>query len=195
MIKSFFNNTMHVIITALSVVLIMFVVLFSNKTGQIDLKVGDVSTEDIYAPRAIVDSTTTNATREAARKGVENVYIANDNKRLSAVDSISDFFAIATTLRGDEGKSIAAASAQLQAQAKLDISASTALTVMNASKAEFSEIRKVSDIYLSKFRGWFSFNMIDFTPAIGLIIYDVALFLAVVYRHIRNSICCEKDYQ
>lgn len=149
MIKSFFNNTMHVIITALSVVLIMFVVLFSNKTGQIDLKVGDVSTEDIYAPRAIVDSTTTNATREAARKGVENVYIANDNKRLSAVDSISDFFAIATTLRGDEGKSIAAASAQLQAQAKLDISSSTALTVMNASKAEFSEIRKVSDIVSS----------------------------------------------
>ena len=149
MIKSFFNNTMHVIITALSVVLIMFVVLFSNRTGQIDLKVGDVSTEDIYAPRAIVDSTTTNATREAARKGVENVYIANDNKRLSAVDSISDFFAIATTLRGDEGKSIAAASAQLQAQAKLDISSSTALTVMNASKAEFSEIRKVSDIVSS----------------------------------------------
>ena len=37
-------------------------------------------------------------------------------------------------------------------------------------------MRKVSDIYLSKFRGWFSFNMIDFTPAIGLIIYDIALF-------------------
>lgn len=37
-------------------------------------------------------------------------------------------------------------------------------------------MRKISDIYLSKFRGWFSFNMIDFTPAIGLIIYDIALF-------------------
>ena len=37
-------------------------------------------------------------------------------------------------------------------------------------------MRKVSDIYLSKFRGWFSFNMIDFTPAIGLIVYDIALF-------------------
>ncbi len=144
--KSFFKNTMHAVITALCVVLIVFVVLFSNRTGQIDLKVGDVSTEDIYAPRAIVDVTTTNASREAARKGVENVYIANDNKRLSAVDAISDFFAVATTLRSDEEKSIAAASAQLQAQAKLDITDSIALTVMNSSKAEFDEMRKIGDI-------------------------------------------------
>lgn len=37
-------------------------------------------------------------------------------------------------------------------------------------------MRKVSDLYLSKFRGWFSFNTIDFTPAIGLLIYDLALY-------------------
>ena len=146
MIKSFFNNAVHAIITAVSIVLIIFVVLFSNKTGQVELKVGDVSTDDIYAPRAIVDTTTTNATREAARKGVENVYIANDDKRLSAVDSISDFFAVATTLRQDEEKSVAAASAQLQAQAKLDISDSVALTVINASKEQFSQMRKIGEI-------------------------------------------------
>lgn len=146
MIKSFFSNAIHATVTALSIVLIIFVVLFSNKTGQVELSVGDVSTEDIYAPRAIVDTTTTNATREAARKGVENVYVANDDKRLSAVDSISDFFAVATTLRSDEEKSVAAASAQLQAQAKLDIPDSTALTVINATQAQFTEMRKVSDI-------------------------------------------------
>lgn len=146
MIKSFFSNAVHAIITAVSIVLIIFVVLFSNKTGQVELKVGDVSTDDIYAPRAIVDTTTTNATREAARKGVEDVYIANDDKRLSALDSISDFFAVATTLRQDEEKSVAAASAQLQAQAKLDISDSVALTVINASKEQFSQLRKIGEI-------------------------------------------------
>ena len=146
MIKSFFSSAIHAIITAVSIVLIIFVVLFSNKAGQVELSVGDVSTDDIYAPRAIVDTTTTNATREAARKGVENVYVANDNKRLSALDSISDFFAVATTLRNDEEKSVAAAQAQLQAQAKLDIPESTALTVINASPQQFTELRKISDI-------------------------------------------------
>ncbi len=44
------------------------------------------------------------------------------------------------------------------------------------SKRWYIGMRKVSDVYLGRFRGWFSFNMIDFTPAIGLIIYDLALF-------------------
>ena len=106
MIKTLFSNALHAVITTVSLIMIIFVVLFSNRTGQVEIKVGDVSTDDIYAPRAIIDSVTTNATREAARKGVEDVYIANDSKRLSAVDSISDFFAVATTLRNDEKKSV-----------------------------------------------------------------------------------------
>jgi len=149
MIKTLFNNALHAVITTVSLIMIIFVVLFSNRTGQVEIKVGDVSTEDIYAPRAIIDSVTTNATREAARKGVEDVYIANDSKRLSAVDSISDFFAVATTLRNDEKKSVAASSAQLRAQAKLDISDSAALTVINADDAQFKELRKISDIVSS----------------------------------------------
>lgn len=43
-------------------------------------------------------------------------------------------------------------------------------------KGWYIKMRKVSDLYLRRFRGWFSFNMIDFTPAIGLIIYDLALY-------------------
>ena len=43
-------------------------------------------------------------------------------------------------------------------------------------KEWYLKMRKVSDFYLRPFRGWFSFNMIDFTPAIGLIIYDLALY-------------------
>ncbi len=144
--KSFFSNALHAVITGISIVLIIFVVLFSNKAGQVDLKVGDVSTDDIYAPRAIVDTVTTNATREAAKKGVENVYISNESKRLSALDSISDFLALATTLKDDKEKSVAAAQAQLQAQAKLDIPSNVARAVMTTDEAQFAQFRKISDI-------------------------------------------------
>lgn len=146
MIKSFFNNAMHAVITLVCFILIVFVILCSNRSGQVDLKVGDVSTDDIYAPRAIIDTTTTNAGREAARKSVANVYVTNDDKRLSAVDAISDFFALATTLRGEEEKSTAALAAQLQAKAKLNVSESSVLSVMGASDSEFSQMRKIGDI-------------------------------------------------
>ena len=144
--KSFLSNALYAVITGVSIVLIIFVVLFSNKAGQVDLKVGDVSTDDIYAPRAIIDTVTTNATREAAKKGVENVYIPNESKRLSALDSISDFLALATTLKDDKEKSVAAAQAQLQAQAKLDIPSNVARAVMTTDEAQFEEFRKISDI-------------------------------------------------
>lgn len=146
MMKSFFSNALHATITIVSFVLIVFVVLFSNRTGQIEVNIGDVSTVDIYAPRAIVDQTTTNASRNAARKSVENVYIRNDDKRISAVENVTKVFAHATTLRGDESINISAGSAQLQAAVKLDISQKTALALMSASDKEFSALRKVSDI-------------------------------------------------
>ncbi|MBQ6937437.1 MAG: HDIG domain-containing protein [Clostridia bacterium] len=146
MMKSFFSNALHATITIVSFVLIVFVVLFSNRTGQIEVNIGDVSTVDIYAPRAIVDQTTTTASRNAARKSVENVYVRNDDKRISAVENVTKVFAHATTLRGDENINVSAGSAQLQAAVKLDISQQTALALMSASDKEFSALRKVSDI-------------------------------------------------
>ena len=132
--KSFFSNALHATITIVSFVLIVFVVLFSNRTGQIEVNIGDVSTVDIYAPRAIVDQTTTNASRNAARKSVENVYVRNDDKRISAVENVTKVFAHATTLRGDENINVSAGSAQLQAAVKLDISQETALALMKVNE-------------------------------------------------------------
>ena len=36
-------------------------------------------------------------------------------------------------------------------------------------------LRKISDFYLGRFRGWLVVGPIDFTPMIGLIIYEFAL--------------------
>lgn len=146
MIKSFFSNTLHAIITIISVILIIAVVLFSHTPGQVELKSGEVSPEDIYAPRSVVDTTTTEASRDAARKSVANVYKANDDKRLSAVDNINDLFALATTLREGTDEAVISLTAQLQAKAKLDINEKTALSLISASDAQFAQMRKLSAI-------------------------------------------------
>ena len=144
--KAFFGNLLHSAITLVSFVLIIFIVLFSNKTGQIDVKVGDVSTQDIYAPRAIVDLTTTNAGREAARNSVENVYVSNDDKRLSAVENIKEVFAYATTVREDSSATLSSAALKMQAAVKLDISYDTVLSLLSATEQEFAQMRKLTDI-------------------------------------------------
>ncbi len=144
--KKFFSNTLHAIISYISILLIILVVLFSGKSGQVDLEVGQVSPEDIYAPRAVVDTVTTNANREVARKGVENVTDIDSAKTNSAVESVSEFFAVATSLREDADKTPAAAQEYLQAQTKLAISDATARAVIMADNSDFREMRKTGDL-------------------------------------------------
>ncbi len=146
MLNLHFNKAVHIIITVVSLFLILFLVMFSNSVGQLDLKVGDVSEDDIYAPRAIVDQLTTNARREAARKGVEDVYIHNDDKRISAVEDISKVFELASSLRSDKEIYPNKGALELSASVKLKISDETALILLQASDKEFAEMRKTVQI-------------------------------------------------
>lgn len=144
--KAFFNNTLHAIISGISIILIILVVLFSGKSGQVDLKVGEVSPDDIYAPRAVVDTVTTKANRDAAHKSEDNVYRVNVDKTNSAVESVAEFFATATSLRDDPEYSLVSGPEHLVAQTKLTISNSSAYTVMYASQNDLKEMRKTGEI-------------------------------------------------
>lgn len=144
--KSFFDNVTHLIITAVSVILIIFVVLFSNRLGQIDIRVGDVSGEDIYAPRAIVDETTTNAARKAARENVEDVYTPNEDKKIASVKTVNDIFSVASSLRNDEEATKAANAGQLSAQVKIDLSQKSSVALISATDKQFSKMRSTAQI-------------------------------------------------
>ncbi|MBR1970011.1 MAG: HDIG domain-containing protein [Clostridia bacterium] len=134
------------LITALSLLIISIFLLFSNKTGQISLNVGDVSPEDIYAPRAIVDETTTNAGKQAARDSVEKVYIPRDDKRIASVETVTNLFSLATNLRTDKEISASQAAARFRATTKLDITEKSSFTIIKAKEAEFSELRSITEI-------------------------------------------------
>ena len=83
--------------------MIVLLVLFSNKTGQVDLVAGSVSNEDIYAPRSVVDTVTTEIYRKAARDEVKEVYVHNPEKKKTSVADISSVFTIAEKLRNNNG--------------------------------------------------------------------------------------------
>lgn len=129
-----------------SFIFITVIVLFANRSLQIDIISGDVSSTDIYAPRSIVDTINTNALRKAASDGVEDVYIKNDSKRIAASEKLTEFFSAATSLRASEEDAPAAKALKLQAAVKIDISEASAAVFINASEEEFSLMRNVTGI-------------------------------------------------
>lgn len=119
--------------------------LTAGRTGQLELSAGDISTVDVYAPRAIVDKTTTAALREAASKSVQPVYSLDNDLTVAAVDRLNAFFAVATTVRADETYDQAARAIQLEARTNLDVDESCYLALATVSDAVFNEIKKVTD--------------------------------------------------
>lgn len=144
--KRFFNNVRYSVALITCFVSIALIILFSNRIGQIDIKVGDVSETDIYAPRAIVDEETTNARKKAVRDSVKNVYVCDDSKRVNSVEALNEFFSVASTLREDTQSENSAKAAQLKASTKLDISEKACANVISSKKSVFSKIREVTGI-------------------------------------------------
>lgn len=143
MLKSYFNNIIHFIITVASLFLIILLVLFSNKTGQVDLKAGDVSTEDIYAPRSVVDTVTTEIYRQAARDEVKEVYFHNPEKKKTAVADISTVFSIAETIRSEGSSSLNESAQKLIKESPITgLTPETARELIKADKEDFSSMKK-----------------------------------------------------
>ena len=78
MIKKLFGGTKNALITFISILIMIVVIFFSKQVGQIKLAVGDVSSEDIYAPRVIIDTVTTEEKREEARMQVADIYVQDN---------------------------------------------------------------------------------------------------------------------
>lgn len=185
--KTFFNNTLHAIISGISIFLIVLVILFSGKAGQVDLKAGEVSSEDIYAPRAVVDTVTTKANREVARSRDDNIaYKTDTDKTRAAVESISEFFATATSLKKDSGYSTISVRDELVTQSKIKISSSTAFTIaianqnslekMAETKVIVSDIMEkgVSDVSLAKEEFMKAVDKLDLSSSQKEAVTDIA---------------------
>ncbi|MBE7034095.1 MAG: HDIG domain-containing protein [Ruminococcaceae bacterium] len=137
------NNMIYRLITAVSLVLIVIVVLFFNKPEQIDVAVGDIAPKTIYSNKEFPDTKATEQKRQEARDAVPNQYIPDTAVNDKVAANIDDLFMVAATYRSDVSP---LSNVMLINAAKLKISEETAAELINASDAQFKEMKKVSDI-------------------------------------------------
>lgn len=149
MLKSYFSNIVHFIITAASLFMIVLLVLFSNKTGQVELVAGSVSNEDIYAPRSVVDTVTTEIYRKAARDEVKEVYVHNPEKKKTSVADISSVFTVAERLRNNNGTINNSAQSLINESPVKEITSDTAKEIIKASDSTFAVMKKSIQIVSS----------------------------------------------
>ncbi len=124
---------------------IFIISLTSGQTGQYEFNAGDISTVDVYAPRAIVDKTTTAALREAAVKSVQPVYKLDNDLKTAAVERLNTFFASATTIFSDPQYDEKARAIQLKAHSKLELEDSVYDSLAALSDSSFANLKKISD--------------------------------------------------
>ncbi len=143
MLKSHFSNLFHFILTVISSFLIVILVVFSNKTGQVSLNVDDVSPEDIFAPRMVTDTVTTEIHKKAARDAVMEIYVHDPEKKTTAVADISSIFTTAESMRKNSELSNEEATKNLIKFSPVEgISQETAKELIGASDTEFYTMKK-----------------------------------------------------
>lgn len=124
---------------------ILIISLTAGQAGQFEFNAGDISTADVYAPRAIVDKTTTAALRDAAMKSVQPVYKVDNELGVASVDRLNAFFASATTIRSDGTLDTEAKVLQLKARSKIELDEDCYRAVALMSDAAFSRMKKLTD--------------------------------------------------
>ncbi len=131
----------NIIIAILTFALLMAICLTSGRVGQYEFEAGDVSTVDIYAPRTVIDKTTTRAQREAAIKSVQPVYKTDNSLKVAAVDRLNEFFASVTTIRSDKGASDRAKANQIGAITKIDLDDDMYYDLASMSGSDFRQLQ------------------------------------------------------
>ena len=133
----------RVIVAIVIFAIIIAICLTSNQVGQYELTAGDISTVDIYAPRTIIDKTTTKAQREAAMKSVQPVYKLDNNLKVAAIDRLNEFFASVTTIRSGEDSESAAS--QIEAVTKITLEKTLYINLASMNDIAFRRLQGITD--------------------------------------------------
>lgn len=117
----------------------------SDQVGQYEFSAGDISTADIYAPRTIVDKTTTRVQREAAMQSVQPVYKLDNSLKVAASDRLSEFFAAVTNIRADEEYDTSAKAIQIKAASKISLSDNLYQPLASMTDGSFRRLQTMTD--------------------------------------------------
>ena len=147
MIKNRFGGVKNTAITLVSVFLTILVIFFTKQVGQIKLNPGDVASKDIYAPRAIVDTVTTEQLREEAMSKVSDVYILDTEIASGSIKNLELFLSDASRCRSyKQDLTATGAATKLKETSKINISDKSALEFISASDSDFLQMGTIVSI-------------------------------------------------
>lgn len=141
-----FNKLINLIVTLASLLIIMIIVLFSGRAGEISLKAGDACHEDIYAPRAVIDEITTEMERQNARDQIKDSYKFNPETGEKSISDVTVLFDNAEVIRATQELSTADRITELINKSPIEISSTTASEIIYATDQEFNRMTKITDL-------------------------------------------------
>lgn len=133
--------------TTIRIVLVvcLFIALFSlfvlNTTPQkYHLKVGDIPSEDIYAPSDIVDKFATELRRKQAEESVKPVYKLDLTVQIDIEKKIDNFFSLLDSVKKSEGTDKAQKLAIIEQESNISLGNSIYNTLLNTSDADLKTL-------------------------------------------------------
>ncbi len=135
----------RLIVALITFAAIIAICLTSEQVGQYEFVAGDISTADIYAPRTIIDKTTTRAQRDAAMQSVQPVYKLDNSLKVTATDRLSEFFASMNTIRSDESYDTSAKVIQMKAASKIALGDELYQPLASMADSSFRRLQKMTD--------------------------------------------------
>lgn len=79
---------------------ILSILIISTAPQRYDIKIGDISVEDIFAPSDMVDETATEIKVKAAEEAVQAIYKLDRTVQIDIQKKIENFFSILTEIKG-----------------------------------------------------------------------------------------------
>ncbi len=142
--KARIDKLIYLLITVISLILILFLVLFATKVEELDLHEGDIAQEDIYASRAVIDEITTEKARDDARNAIEDVRVINMEISNSSCNKISEVFEKAAKTRDSVSpkEEIEETAARLEESMSFDLPEGVAYVLVSASSKDFATMQK-----------------------------------------------------
>lgn len=123
----------------------LFVVLFAlfvinAKPKLYNLSVGEISSEDIYAPSDIVDKSATELMRRQAEDRVEPVYKLDLTVQIDIEKKLDNFFLLLDSVRKTEGIDKAQKLEIMETESNISLSSSIYSTLLNASEVDLNTL-------------------------------------------------------
>lgn len=134
------STTIRIVLIVCLFAALFFLFLLNVTPQKYFLKIGDISSEDIYAPSDIVDKSATELRRKQAEESIQPVYKLDLTVQIEIEKKINEFFVLLDSIRKNEELDKAQKLAALEQGSNISLGNSVYNTLLNASEEDINTL-------------------------------------------------------